>query len=279
MPRFALLRTSVVVASFVLVLTGCATGADRDPAATRAPASTTGPELTGELTIYAAASLKAAFDELATQFEAQHPSVDVRPITYDGSSTLATQIIEGAPVDVFASADEKNMQKVVDEGLASDAQLFATNTLVLVVPAGNPGGVEGLDDLANADLTVVLCAAEVPCGAASATLLSNAGVTPSVDSYEQNVTAVLTKVAAGEADAGLVYVTDVSTRSSLNARAASATDDVEAIEVDGAEDAVNRYPIAALSAAASPGAADAFVEFVNGEEGQEVLAALGFGAP
>lgn len=279
MPRFALLRTSVVLASFAVVLTGCATGADHDPAATRAPTSATAPELTGELTIYAAASLKAAFDELATQFEAQHPSVDVQPITYDGSSTLATQIIEGAPVDVFASADENNMQKVVDEGLASDAQLFATNTLVLVVPAGNPGGVEGLDDLANVDLTVVLCAAEVPCGAASATLLSNAGVTPSVDSYEQNVTAVLTKVAAGEADAGLVYVTDVSTRSSLNARAASATDDVEAIEVDGAEDAVNRYPIVALSAAASPEAAEAFVAFVNGEEGQEVLAALGFGAP
>lgn len=268
MPRFALLRTSVVLASFAVVLTGCATGADQDPAATRAPTSTTGPELTGELTIYAAASLKAAFDELATQFEAQHPSVAVQPITYDGSSTLATQIIEGAPVDVFASADEKNMQKVVDEGLAADAQVFATNTLGLVVPTGNPGGVESLDDLANADLTVVLCAAEVPCGAAAATLLSNAGVTPSVDSYEQNVTAVLTKVAAGEADAGLVYVTDAAT-----------TDDVEAIEVDGAEDVVNRYPIVALSAGASPEAADAFVAFVNGEEGQEVLAALGFGAP
>ena len=128
--------------------------------------------------------------------------------------------------------------------------------------------MESLDDLANPDLTVVLCAVEVPCGAASATLLSNAGVTASVDSYEQNVTAVLTKVAAGEADAGLVYVTDAAT-----------TDDVDAIEVDGADDVVNRYPIVALTAAADPEVADAFVAFVLGDKGQEVLAALGFGAP
>ncbi|MEV4689296.1 molybdate ABC transporter substrate-binding protein [Microbacterium sp. LWH3-1.2] len=267
MARSALLRASVVLAALALLLTGCATGTDQDPLATSAstPAE---PELTGDLTVYAAASLKAAFDELATEFEARHPSVDVQPITYDGSSTLATQIIEGAPVDVFASADEKNMQKVVDEGLAADPQVFAGNTLVLVVPAGNPGDVESLDDLATADLTVVLCAAEVPCGAASATLLSNAGVTASVDSYEQNVTAVLTKVAAGEADAGLVYVTDAKT-----------TDAVDAIEIGGAEDVVNRYPIVALSAAASPGVAGAFVAFVLGGEGRHVLTDLGFGAP
>ena len=268
MPRTALLRTSLVVAAVALLLTGCTSGADQSPGASSEPAASVEPELTGDLTVYAAASLKAAFDELATQFEQRHPSVDVQPITYDGSSTLATQIIEGAPVDVFASADEKNMQKVVDEGLASGPQLFATNTLVLVVPAGNPGGVHGLDDLGNADLTVVLCAAEVPCGAASATLLSDAGVTASVDSYEQNVTAVLTKVGAGEADAGLVYVTDAAT-----------TDDVDAIEVDGADEVVNRYPIVALAAAASPEAADAFVAFVLGDEGQEVLASLDFGAP
>jgi len=256
------------MASLALVLTGCATGADQAPGATSTPTTSAEPELGGELTVYAAASLKAAFDELATRFEQQHPSLDVQPIAYDGSSTLATQIIEGAPADVFASADEKNMQKVVDAGLASDPELFATNTLVLVVPAGNPGGIEGIDDLADPDLAVVLCAAEVPCGTASATLLSNAGVTASVDSYEQNVTAVLTKVAAGEADAGLVYVTDAST-----------TDAVEPIEVDGADDVVNRYPIATLAGSANPDAADEFVAFALGEEGREVLAALGFGAP
>lgn len=261
------LRAAAVVAA-VGLLAGCASSADQDPAATSGPTAEATPELSGDLTVSAAASLKAAFDELSTRFEQQHPSVDVQPITYDGSSTLATQIIEGAPVDVFASADEKNMQKVVDAGLATDPQLFASNTLVLVVPAGNPGGVDALADLADPDLTVVLCAAEVPCGSASSTLLSNAGVTASVDSYEQNVTAVLTKVAAGEADAGLVYVTDAAT-----------TDDVEAIEVDGAAEVVNHYPIVALTGAANPEVAAAFVAFVRGDEGQEVLEALGFGAP
>lgn len=275
MPRPALLRSSVVAAAaLALLLAGCAsnagtTGSDQDPNATPEPNVSIGPELTGELTVYAAASLKAAFDELSTQFEARHPSLDVLPISYDGSSTLATQIIEGAPVDVFASADENNMQKVVDAGLASGPQLFATNTLVLVVPAGNPGGVEGLDDLADDSLAVVLCAAEVPCGAASATLLSNAGVTPSVDSYEQNVTAVLTKVAAGEADAGLVYVTDVE----------AAGDAVVGIDFEGADDVVNLYPIAALADSDAADVAQAFVDFVLSEAGQAVLAAAGFGAP
>lgn len=274
MPRSAPLRASfAAAAALALLLSGCASGpggsgSDEDPNAPSAPAEPVGPELTGELTVYAAASLKAAFDELSTRFEEQNPSLEVLPISYDGSSSLATQIIEGAPVDVFASADENNMQKVVDAGLASGPQLFATNTLVLVVPAGNPGGVEGLEDLVDDSLTVVLCAAEVPCGAASATLLSNAGVTPSVDSYEQNVTAVLTKVAAGEADAGLVYVTDAAT-----------TDDVDTVETAGGADVVNRYPIVALTAAPNAEAADAFVAFVIGDEGQEVLAGLGFGAP
>jgi len=269
MRRSALARTAVVLAALALGLTGCATTAgDEAPAATATSTADSGPELTGELTVYAAASLKGAFDELAGDFEQQHPSLDVQPITYDGSSTLATQIIEGAPADVFASADEKNMQKVVDAGIARGPELFASNTLVLVVPAGNPGGVTGLDDLANPDLTVVLCAAEVPCGAASTTLLANAGVTASVDSYEQNVTAVLTKVAAGEADAGLVYVTDAAT-----------TDEVDTVEVDGADAVVNHYPIVALGGSANADAAEAFVAFVLGEKGQEVLASFGFGAP
>jgi len=269
MRRSRLSRTAVVLATLTLGLTGCATAAgDQAPIATTTSTTDAGPELTGELTVYAAASLQGAFDELAAGFEAQHPSLDVQPITYDGSSTLATQIIEGAPADVFASADEKNMQKVVDAGLASEPELFASNTLVLVVPAGDPGGVTGLDDLANPDLTVVLCAAEVPCGAASTTLLSNAGVTASVDSYEQNVTAVLTKVAAGEADAGLVYVTDAAT-----------ADEVDTVDVDGADAVVNHYPVVALTGSENVDAADAFVAFVLGEEGRKVLASFGFGMP
>ena len=136
------------------------------------------------------------------------------------------------------------------------------------MPAGNPGGVEDLSDLADDSVTVVLCAPEVPCGAASQTLLSHAGVTVTPASLEQNVTAVLTKVAAGEADAGLVYATDVLGRT-----------DVESIVPDGAEDVVNRYPIVALTDSGNPEAATAFVAFVLSDDGQEVLASLGFGAP
>ncbi len=265
----SLLLSLPAAAAAVLLLAGCASPAsDVDPSASASAPVTAEPALEGELTVYAAASLKAAFDELALQFEAAHPGVDVQPISYDGSSTLATQIIEGAPVDVFASADENNMQKVVDAGLADGAELFATNVLTLVVPAGNPGGVTGLADLSNADLSVVLCAAEVPCGAASATLLENAGVTADVDSFEQNVTAVLTKVAAKEADAGLVYVTDAAT-----------TAEVETVDTEGAGTVVNRYPIVALDDAPDAAVADAFVAFVLGSAGHSVLTGLGFGMP
>ncbi|SDQ23887.1 molybdate ABC transporter substrate-binding protein [Microbacterium sp. cf332] len=262
------------LAAALLVVTGCAAGGGPDIGADATPgAVVTGPgspepDVSGEVNVFAAASLKDGFDELATQFEQRHPSVSVAPISYDGSSTLATQLIEGAPADVFASADEANMQKVVDAGLTASPQLFATNRLTIVVPAGNPAGITGLADLADADRTVVLCAAEVPCGAASTTLLENAGVTPSVDSYEQNVTAVLTKVTSGEADAGLVYVTDAAT-----------TDEVDAVETPGADAVVNRYPIAALTAARSPEAAAAFVAFVLSDEGRAVLDQRGFGAP
>jgi len=252
-----------------LAFAGCATGAGGDVAPSAAATEgSAAPELTGSLTVFAAASLQAAFDELAAEFEELHLSLEVEPVRYDGSSTLATQLVEGAPADVFASADERNMTTVVDAGVAASPELFATNTLTLVVPAGNPGGVTGLADLADPDLAVVLCAAEVPCGSASSTLLAASDVTPSVDSYEQNVTAVLTKVAAGEADAGLVYVTD-----------AADSADVETVETAGADEVVNRYPIAALTTAANPDAAAAFTAFVRGDAGRAVLERLGFGAP
>ena len=260
--------SAAIAAALTLVLAGCA-GADQAPgAAPAAPAESTGPELTGELTVFAAASLGAAFDDLATEFEARHPSLDVLPISYDGSSTLATQLVEGAPADVFASADESNMQKVVDAGLAEAPELFASNTLVIAVPAGNPGGVASIDDLADPDLTVVLCAPEVPCGAASGTLLDDNGVSVTPASLEQNVNAVAAKVAAGEADAGLVYATDVLGR-----------DDLESVAAAGAAAVVNHYPIVALESAANRTAADAFVAFVLSDDGRAVLDARGFGAP
>jgi molybdate transport system substrate-binding protein len=252
-----------------LAVGGCAAGPAPSDANPSSPSvASAGRELSGDLRIFAAASLGAAFDELAAQFEARHPSVEVLPISYDGSSTLAAQLIEGAPADVFASADEKSMARVVDAGLAAGPELFATNTLVIAVPRGNPGGVKSIEDLAAPGLTVVMCAREVPCGAASGTLLSDNGVSVAPASLEQNVTAVLTKVAAGEADAGLVYATDALGRQ-----------DVQAVAAAGSENVVNRYPIVALEGAAHPDVGEAFVAFVRSPEGRKVLEQRGFGAP
>ena len=250
------LRLAALLAAGAL-LAGCAA-----PAASSAP-SASADGLSGTVEVYAAASLQRSFDQIAQAFETRHPGVTVTAV-YDGSSTLATQIGEGAPADVFASADEKNMAKVADR--APEPQIFAGNTLVVAVPTGNPGQVQSLADLAR--VTTVLCAAEVPCGAASQTLLSNAGVAVTPASAEQNVTAVLTKVAAGEADAGLVYATDVVGRT-----------DVASIVPEGADAVVNRYPIAALADAPNPAAAAAFVDFVLSADGQKILADAGFRAP
>ena len=267
--RTALPGALLLTGALMVSLGGCATP-DRSPGAAASDSPSTGPvggELSGDLTIFAAASLSGAFDELAEMFEERHPAVDVRPISYDGSSTLATQIIEGAPADVFAAADERTMASVAGAGLADEPQLFASNTLVIAVPVGNPGGVKTIEDLGWAETTVVLCAPEVPCGAASETLLADNGVTVAAASLEQNVSAVLTKVAAGEADAGLVYATD-----------AAANDDVRAVAAAGAENVVNRYPVAPLSDASNPQAAAAFVAFVLSDEGRAVLSRFGFGA-
>lgn len=248
------MRRSAVL--LVLALAGCA-------ATPALPAPTSA--LSGTVTVFAAASLTESFDELATAFEADHPDVHV-VLNYGGSSTLATQIVEGAPADVFASASPATMAPVVDAGIATAPVDFATNVLELAVPVGNPGSVSGLADLADPDLIVVLCAVEVPCGTAAQKVLDAAGVVPSVDSYEQDVKAVLTKVELDEADAGLVYVTDVR----------AAGDAVEGIPFPEAQGAVNVYPIATLTDSA---AAAAFVEFVRSPRGRAVLEEAGFGAP
>lgn len=231
------------------------------------------PALSGELTVYAAASLSGAFDELATRFEARHPELEIAPITYDGSSVLATQLIEGAAADVFASADERNLAKVDDAGLLDgEAAVFATNVLEIAVQPGNPLGIDELDDLsdeASGDPLVVVCAPEVPCGSAAGKLLDAAGLTMTPASEEQNVSAVLTKVRSGEADAGLVYVTDI----------AAAAGEVDGVPIEGADAATNSSALAALAGAANPAAARAFVAFVLSAEGAEVLTAFGFGRP
>ncbi|WP_353112699.1 molybdate ABC transporter substrate-binding protein [Microbacterium sp.] len=267
------LRAAAIGAALLVLLAGCASspaanGPDRDPSASSTP-SDAGPELTGDLTVFAAASLSGAFDKLSEEFEKQHPSVDVKPVSYDGSSVLATQINEGASVDVFASADERNMAKVTEAGNAADPTVFATNTLQIAVAPGNPKKITGLESLSAAGLTVVLCAPEVPCGNASQTLLKDAGVVLKPASEEQNVTAVLSKVKNGEADAGLVYRTDVT----------AAGDAVTGVDIANTSKAVNRYPVVALKDAPNKAVAEAFVAFVLSPEGRTVLDSFGFGAP
>jgi molybdate transport system substrate-binding protein len=216
----------------------------------------------GESTVrvFAAASLTDVFAEIADAFGEEHPDVDVQ-LEFGPSSGLATQIREGAPADVFASADEAAMADATDAG--AGATPFAANSLVLAVPSGNPGGVGAVDDLADPSLLVGLCVVEVPCGRAARTLLDSIGVAASVDSFEPDVRALLTKLEEGELDAGLVYRTDVD----------AAGDSVEAVEVPGADDVVNVYPIVALS---DEEAAANFVAFVLSEEGQAILGRAGF---
>lgn len=253
-----------------LALAGCSGAADASGSSS--PTSSSAAP-SGDLTVYAAASLSGAFDQLATDFHAKYPGVTVKPITYDGSSVLATQIIGGAPVDVFASADLKNMQKVTDAKLTVKPVNFATNTMQIATGPGNPLGITGLPDLAKTKdgkvPAVVLCAAEVPCGNAAQTLLKDANVTVKPVSEEQNVTAVLTKVESGDADAGMVYVTDV--------KAAGAK--VAGVDIANADAAINTYPISTLTGASNAAAANAFVAFVTSAEGQQVLGSFGFGKP
>lgn len=221
------------------------------------------------LTVYAAASLTTTFEELAERFEESHDGVDVE-LSFAGSSDLVAQIQSGAPADVFASADEANMDKLTADGLqGSEPRVFATNTLQIATPPDDPAGVGSLADLADPDLNLVVCAPEVPCGAAAVRLAEEAGVTLSPDSEEQSVTDVLGKVTSGEADAGLVYVTDV----------VAAGDDVRGIDVPEARSVVNAYPIATVADSDEADLAQEFVDLVLGDEGQQVLADAGFGRP
>lgn len=234
-----------------------------------ASADTNASQLSGTVNVFAAASLKGTFTKLASEFEAANPGVKVS-LNFDGSSTLVTQITQGAPADVFASADQANMKKLTTANMASgDPQVFATNVLTAVVPANNPAGIKTFADLAKPGVKVVVCAAQVPCGAAAKSDEATAGITIKPVSEELNVTSVLGKVTSGEADAGLVYVTD----------AKSAGAKVLAIPLDLAKPTVNEYPIVAVKDAKNAAAASAFIALVTGADGQKVLKDAGFGAP
>ncbi|TDN43654.1 molybdate transport system substrate-binding protein [Curtobacterium flaccumfaciens] len=247
---------------------GSASGSSASGSASGSTASgTAGP--TGSITVFAAASLQQTFTTLGKLYEAAHPGTTIS-FSFAGSSDLVTQIQNGAPADVFASADEANMAKLEKTDLAAGSpEDFATNVLEIAVAPGNPKHIEDLRDLTASDVQLVMCAAPVPCGAATAKVEAAAGVDLRPVSEEQSVTDVLGKVESGQADAGLVYVTDVH----------GADGKVDGVSFDAADDAVNTYPIGVLRDAANPSLATAFSAYVRSASGQKVLAAAGFGKP
>ncbi len=219
------------------------------------------------ITVLAAASLTETFTDLAADFEAEHDGVTVE-LAFDSSATLAEQALGGAPADVLATADTSTMDSAAD-ALAADPEVFATNTLVLVTPADNPAGITSYDDLGSGDVTFVVCVDTAPCGKAAGALIDATGLTADPASLEVDVKAVLSKVTTGGADAGFVYATD----------AVAAGDDVLTFEIPGAADVVTTYPIAPLDQSQEPDLAQAFVDLVLSEAGQQVLHHAGFGAP
>lgn len=225
----------------------------------------TGAQTDATLNVYAAASLQAPFTEIASEFEASHPGVSVQ-LNFAGSSDLATQIIAGAPADVFAAADVVTMERVAAEGLlAAEPRIFTSNVLTIAVAAGNPLGIGSLESLADPDIAVVLCAPQVPCGAAAVKAQQVAGVSLEPVSEESSVTDVLGKISSGQADAGLVYVTDVK----------AARGRVDGVTFDAADQAGNVYPIAGTGMGGD--LATDFIDLVAGPRGQSVLSSYGFG--
>lgn len=224
------------------------------------------------LRVFAAASLSTAFAQLAEDFEADHPGVDVQ-LDLGGSSDLASQVAAGAPADVVAFADAATMDRLAEQDLlAGEPRIFATNVLEIAVAEGNPLGITGLADLEPAGdqrLDLVVCAPEVPCGGAARRAAEAAGVDLEPVSEEQSVTDVLGKVASGQAEAGLVYATDVL----------AADDAVDGIAIPEASESVNTYPAAPVAEAAEPGLARNFVDALLADAGQRVLRDAGFGAP
>lgn len=243
----------------VLSLAACGSSSD-------APASGSGAATS--LTVFAAASLTESFTELGRQFESTHSGTKVT-FNFGSSATLAQQITQGAPADVFAAASPATMKTVTDAGLASSPTVFVKNTLQIAVPKDNPAKVESLTDLTDPRVKVALCAEQVPCGAAAAKALDAAGLKVTPVTLEQDVKATLTKVRLGEVDAALVYRTDVI----------ASGGEVTGIDFPEVRQAVNDYPIAALTTAPAPDLAKRFVDLVLSRQGGDVLTKAGFQAP
>jgi molybdate transport system substrate-binding protein len=249
------LRLRAALAAALMVLAALAAGCGSG--------STSGAGGQRELSVFAAASLTEAFTELGDQYTAAHPDVKV---TFDfaGSSDLVAQLQQGAPADVLATADTSNMDKVAS--LTGAPQAFAGNQLIIAVEPGNPEHITGLADLARKDLKVVLAAPEVPAGKYAGQALAKAGVTVEPVSLEVSVKGVVTKLSLGEADAGIVYVTDVD----------AAQGKIEGVAIPQDQNVLATYPIATLKDASSPEDAQAFVDLVLSAEGQKVLSRHGF---
>lgn len=249
----ALVTVGIVVAALV---SGCS-GSER------------GKDSPTDLTVFAASSLKNTFTELGERFEQDHPGSSVE-FNFAGSSDLVTQLTNGAQADVFASADTKNMDKAAQASLIEgEPRNFASNTLAIVTAPGNPKGIESVADLTNPDLLIVVCAPQVPCGSAMQKVETAVDVDIKPVSEEANVSDVLNKVTSGEADAGLVYITD----------AKAAGNRVAIVEFPESKDAVNTYPIAPLTVAGNTEAAQDFIELVTGAVGRDVLEKAGFAQP
>jgi molybdate transport system substrate-binding protein len=233
------------------------------------PGGSSADQVAGNLTVLAAASLADAFNKIGEQLKASHPGVDVR-FSYAGSPTLVMQIQQGAPADVFASADQSNMQRIAAGRLnAAEPRVFARNRLQVVVQAGNPRQIQSVADLARPGLRVDLCAPAVPCGSYATSVFGKAGVKVTPVSQEDNVRAVVTKVSLGEADAGIVYATDVK----------AGGDRVQGLAIPDEQNVVATYPIVQLKGATNQRAAQAFIALVAAPEGQKTLAAYGFLSP
>ncbi len=249
-PRYVV--TAALLVALGVAATGCSSGGKDE-----------------SLTVLAAASLSGTFTELQKAFQEEHPDVDVL-LAFDSSATLAGQVVEGAPADVLATADEQTMESAV-AARATDGRPtpFASNRLVLVVPADNPARVHSMEDLADKDVDYVVCVPSAPCGHVAAAALAEAGVRAPAASEEADVKAVLSKVTLGEADAGLVYETD----------ALAAGESVRSFHLSGSPATSTRYYVAALRDAADPELAHAWVDLVTSPRGQKILGDAGFGRP
>jgi molybdate transport system substrate-binding protein len=253
--------------ALLLAVAGCSSTSSTGAGAGAGPSSPS-PSLTGSITVFAASSLQESFTQIAKDFETANPGVKVT-LSFGASSALATQITQGAPADVFASASTKNMQQVVDAGDASNPAVFVKNTMEIAVPPSNPANVTSVNDLAKSTTKVALCQPQVPCGSTAQQVFTNAKTTVKPVTEEPDVKSVLSKVELNEVDAGVVYVTDVK----------AAGDKVKGVEIASDVNASTSYPIAALAKASNASVAAAFVAYVLSPAGESVLTAAGFAQP